>query len=131
MPQTVPYLKSQLLTYRSPASSDLNYRISTKTPKPLALHLISHKILNDLPALLAQDQLRQQQALGRTLHHLREGPIAFVPTYKFVPGTLDTYKKFTKRVPGWCDRVLFATWADGEGGSPPPPKKDSETLREG
>ncbi|KAL8293008.1 hypothetical protein RQP46_000702 [Phenoliferia psychrophenolica] len=96
---------------------DLNYRISTKTPKTLPLRLIAHKIQNDLPALLAQDQLRQQQELGRTLHNLREGPITFTPTYKFKPGTVDTYKKFEKRVPGWCDRVLFATWADGEDGA--------------
>jgi phosphatidylinositol-bisphosphatase len=39
------------------------------------------------------------------------------PTYKYKPGTISEFKKFTKRVPGWCDRVLFATWADGEDGA--------------
>jgi hypothetical protein len=34
-------------------------------------------MINDLPALLVQDQLAQEQALGLTLHHLREGTITF------------------------------------------------------
>ncbi|KAM0754092.1 DNase I-like protein [Meredithblackwellia eburnea MCA 4105] len=96
---------------------DLNYRISTKTPKPLAIHLISHKIKTDIPSLLVQDQLQQELTAGRALHHLREGAIDFTPTYKFKVGTLNEYAKMTKRVPGWCDRVLYSTWADGDGGA--------------
>lgn len=92
---------------------DLNYRISTTTPKPLPLHLISHKLANDLPSLLSQDQLNNAKSQNLTLHNLQEGTITFKPTYKYIPGTYDEYKKFSSRVPGWCDRILFATWADG------------------
>lgn len=30
---------------------------------------------------------------------------------------MSEFKDFKKRVPGWCDRVLFATWADGPDGA--------------
>lgn len=129
------------------ASPDLNYRISTKSPKPLPLHLISHKLINDLPSLLAQDQLTQELSAGHTLHHLREGHVTFKPTYvlplpptaplilarryKYKPGTVSEFKKFTKRVPGWCDRVLFATWADGEEGAGTIVKKKKKGVEEG
>lgn len=96
---------------------DLNYRISTKSPKALGLPIIAHKIANDVSGLLLHDQLHQAQQTNSTLHHLQEGPITFKPTYKYKPGTISEFKKFTKRVPGWCDRVLWATWADGEDGA--------------
>lgn len=51
------------------------------------------------------------------MHHLREGAITFQPTYKFKVGTVSEYKSFKKRIPGWCDRILFSTWADGPDGA--------------
>ncbi|BGO97869.1 Skeletal muscle/kidney enriched inositol 5-phosphatase [Rhodotorula toruloides ATCC 204091] len=100
---------------------DLNYRISLTTPKKLPLHLLKHGINSLTPSdpstyasLLAYDQLRQERSANRSLHHLREGDITFPPTYKFKPGTRDEYKNFKKRVPGWCDRVLYASAAEDE-----------------
>ncbi|GAA5906135.1 hypothetical protein JCM8208_000644 [Rhodotorula glutinis] len=97
---------------------DLNYRISLTAPKKLPLHLLTHSVQSLSPSdpstfssLLSHDQLRQEQLAGRTLHHLVEGSIAFPPTYKFKPGTVSEYKDFKKRVPGWCDRVLYASGA--------------------
>ncbi|GAA5944559.1 phosphoinositide 5-phosphatase INP54 [Sporobolomyces koalae] len=100
---------------------DLNYRISLTTPRKLAPHLLSHHISNltsslsdessltsSLATLLPHDQLQQQSRQHKTLHHLAEAPITFAPTYKFKPGTRDTYKDFKKRIPGWCDRILYA-----------------------
>ncbi|KAJ1819282.1 Vacuolar protein-sorting-associated protein 33 [Coemansia sp. RSA 2675] len=44
---------------------------------------------------------------GFALRTFREMPILFRPTYKYDPGT-DTYDTSEKRrVPAWCDRVLF------------------------
>ena len=87
---------------------DLNYRVDW--PKEKASEIVA-QISFDLPSLLRLDQLGRERAAGRTLHHLNEGEIAFPPTYKFKVGT-DTYKA-NKRIPSWCDRVLYATWADG------------------
>ncbi|GAA5989138.1 hypothetical protein JCM10908_001178 [Rhodotorula pacifica] len=99
---------------------DLNYRISLTSPQRLDRTNLLHD-LSELasatddtpipPKLLAQDQLRQEQARNKTLHHLREGEITFPPTYKYQPGSRDEFSK--KRVPGWCDRVLYASGAEG------------------
>ncbi|ORY78479.1 Endonuclease/exonuclease/phosphatase [Leucosporidium creatinivorum] len=100
---------------------DLNYRISTKTPTTLPLSTLttalSPSTLN-LPSLLPHDQLTHERLSNppRSLHHLQEGSITFPPTYKYKVGTIDTFKSFKSRVPGWCDRILFATWADGDEG---------------
>ncbi|CEQ39988.1 SPOSA6832_01559, partial [Sporobolomyces salmonicolor] len=101
---------------------DLNYRISLTTPRKLPHHLLSHQIASLSPStpssftsLLAHDQLTQELKAGRTLQHLAEAPITFPPTYKFKVGTVDQYKDFRKRVPGWCDRILHAAASEAEG----------------
>lgn len=102
---------------------DLNYRISLTSPERLDRDKLVHD-LSELAAasrnaceegaavpakLLAQDQLRQEQARAKSLHHLHEGEITFPPTYKYKPGSRDELS--SKRVPGWCDRVLYASAA--------------------
>ncbi|KAM0792175.1 hypothetical protein ACM66B_004872 [Microbotryomycetes sp. NB124-2] len=95
---------------------DLNYRLSLKKPKSLPLPSLTHKIQNsDFETLFLHDTLTQERRRGATLHSLREGSIDFKPTYKYKVGTADTYKSFKKRVPGWTDRVVFATWTDNDG----------------
>ncbi|GAA5954018.1 hypothetical protein JCM3765_000725 [Sporobolomyces pararoseus] len=107
---------------------DLNYRISLTSPRKLAPHLLSHhvstlvspvsdssSVSSSLSTILPHDQLQQQLRQGKTLHHLSEGQINFPPTYKFKPGTVDTYKDFKKRIPGWCDRILYAVPTTEEG----------------
>ena len=54
--------------------------------------------------------MRREWAAGRVFHYLREGPIGFRPTYKFDKGdptdlAYDSSEK--RRVPAWCDRILF------------------------
>lgn len=107
MPRTTP-LRCADLTRRS---QDLNYRIEAS--KDLTKDNIAASVSSNIPRLLEADQLTREKDAGRTLHHLREGRITFQPTYKFKLGT-DTYT--SKRIPAWCDRVLFASWADqGDG----------------
>ncbi|BGP14049.1 hypothetical protein JCM10213_002344 [Rhodosporidiobolus nylandii] len=104
---------------------DLNYRISLNSPTPLPLDILSQRISSlDFPSastsslaytsLLSHDQLSQERAAGRSMHHLQEGRIAFPPTYKFKLGSVDEYASFRKRVPGWTDRVLYASAAGKE-----------------
>lgn len=60
--------------------------------------------------VMPQDQLKREHNAGRIFHYLREGPIAFRPTYKFDKGdTTDlAYDSSDKRrVPAWCDRIMF------------------------
>lgn len=64
-------------------------------------------------ALLSGDQCLREVARGAIFHGLAEGPISFLPTYKFEKGResnalqpfYDQGEK--KRVPAWTDRVLF------------------------
>ncbi|KAI1368151.1 type II inositol-1,4,5-trisphosphate 5-phosphatase [Xylaria arbuscula] len=67
-----------------------------------------------LDSLLPHDQLRQVMKNKKAFHQgWREGPITFLPTYKYDVGTVglfDTSEK--KRAPSWCDRILYRTRKD-------------------
>ena len=67
-----------------------------------------------LSSLLPHDQLHEQMRLRKAFHDgWREGPITFLPTYKYDVGSVgvfDTSEK--KRGPSWCDRILYRTRKD-------------------
>ena len=67
-----------------------------------------------LNSLLPHDELQQQMKARKAFHDgWREGPINFLPTYKYDPGSVgvfDTSEK--KRAPSWCDRILYRTRRD-------------------
>ena len=63
-----------------------------------------------LDGLKRADQARAQMAAGAVFHGLREGPLAFAPTYKFDKGSTEEFaydSSEKRRVPAWTDRVLF------------------------
>ncbi len=85
-------------------NGDLNYRIDQRR------QVVESNIHSgDLNYLLEHDQLRGEMR-GNHAFRLRtfaEAPITFPPTYKYDPGT-DQYDSSEKRrIPAWCDRVLF------------------------
>jgi len=67
-----------------------------------------------LDSLLPHDELHMQQKARKAFENgWREGPITFLPTYKYdvnTVGVFDSGEK--KRGPSWCDRILFRTRAD-------------------
>jgi phosphatidylinositol-bisphosphatase len=67
-----------------------------------------------LDSLLPHDQLGHVIKKRKAFHDgWREGPITFLPTYKYDVGSMgmfDTSEK--KRAPSWCDRILYRTRAD-------------------
>ncbi|KAL8732559.1 MAG: hypothetical protein Q9181_003914 [Wetmoreana brouardii] len=67
-----------------------------------------------LASLLAHDQLRQQMQDRKAFHDgWREGPIDFLPTYKYDVGSVGMFDSSEKkRGPSWCDRILFRTRRD-------------------
>lgn len=67
-----------------------------------------------LASLLTHDQLYKQQATRKAFHEgWREGPIKFLPTYKYDVGSVDVFDSSDKkRGPSWCDRILFRTLED-------------------
>ncbi|KAG6012522.1 hypothetical protein E4U54_007492 [Claviceps lovelessii] len=67
-----------------------------------------------LDSLLPHDQLRRAMAQRKIFHDgWREGPITFLPTYKYDVGTIALFDSSEKqRSPSWCDRILYRTRKD-------------------
>ncbi|KAL8639543.1 MAG: hypothetical protein Q9228_003436 [Teloschistes exilis] len=67
-----------------------------------------------LTSLLSHDQLHQQMRQRKAFHDgWREGPIDFLPTYKYDAGSVGMFDSSEKkRGPSWCDRILFRTRRD-------------------
>ncbi|KAH7728464.1 endonuclease/Exonuclease/phosphatase [Aphelenchoides avenae] len=85
---------------------DLNYRLNT----PLTYEEVVRECnSNRYKALFHFDQLKEQQRLKAAFNGFHEAVPSFRPTYKFDVGTntWDTSEK--RRIPAWCDRVLFWT----------------------
>lgn len=86
-------------------SGDLNYRIDGLSRDAVVDAIES----GNLPKLLEHDQLLQtkQRDAAFVLRRFKEGQLTFNPTYKYDVGTnrYDTSEK--RRVPAWCDRILY------------------------
>jgi len=67
-----------------------------------------------LASLLPHDQLHEQMRLRKAFHDgWREGPINFLPTYKYDVGSVGVFDSSEKkRGPSWCDRILYRTRRD-------------------
>ncbi|KAL2754916.1 hypothetical protein ACRALDRAFT_1064677 [Sodiomyces alcalophilus JCM 7366] len=69
-----------------------------------------------LDSLLPHDQLGQVIKQRKAFHEgWREGPITFLPSYKYDIGTVSLFDSSEKkRAPSWCDRILYRTRRDRE-----------------
>ncbi|KAB5550815.1 putative PI phosphatase group protein [Coniochaeta sp. 2T2.1] len=69
-----------------------------------------------LDSLLPHDQLRRVIKERKAFHDgWREGPITFLPSYKYDVGTVSLFDSSEKRrAPSWCDRILYRTRTDRE-----------------
>lgn len=67
-----------------------------------------------LLSLLPHDQLHNQMRTRKAFHDgWREGPIDFLPTYKYDVGSVGLFDSSEKRRgPSWCDRILYRTRRD-------------------
>lgn len=67
-----------------------------------------------LSSLLPHDELAQVMKTGKAFHQgWREGPIRFLPTYKYDVGSVARFDSSEKkRSPSWCDRILYRTRND-------------------
>jgi len=81
---------------------DLNYRINL--PNDRARELAAARNWREL---YAHDQLNTANNPRSPLRHFSEMRLDFAPTYKYDPGTstYDTSEK--RRIPAWCDRILW------------------------
>eukprot|EP01114_Cavostelium_apophysatum_P016387 TRINITY_DN4645_c0_g1_i2.p1 TRINITY_DN4645_c0_g1~~TRINITY_DN4645_c0_g1_i2.p1 ORF type:complete len:1277 (-),score=332.30 TRINITY_DN4645_c0_g1_i2:65-3436(-) len=81
---------------------DLNYRLDISRGK--ILHLIE---MQHWHALLKDDQLAKEKSAHRTFSFFEEGPITFMPTYRYERGVNEWSKKKLQNVPSYCDRILW------------------------
>jgi len=67
-----------------------------------------------LSSLLPHDQLHLQMRSRKAFYDgWREGPIDFLPTYKYDVGSVGMFDSGEKkRGPSWCDRILYRTRRD-------------------
>ncbi|XP_021752016.1 type I inositol polyphosphate 5-phosphatase 13-like isoform X1 [Chenopodium quinoa] len=66
--------------------------------------------------LREKDQLRAEMKAGKVFQGMREAMIKFPPTYKFernVPGLGGYDSGEKKRIPAWCDRVIYRDCRNG------------------
>ncbi|WVQ99909.1 hypothetical protein IAU59_007052 [Kwoniella sp. CBS 9459] len=85
-------------------NGDMNYRIDQRRE-----NVISSIAAGELPYLLEHDQLRKEMRSNHAfrLRSFEEAPINFAPTYKYNPGTQDYDSSEKRRIPAWCDRILY------------------------
>ncbi|KAK0652645.1 Endonuclease/exonuclease/phosphatase [Cercophora newfieldiana] len=69
-----------------------------------------------LDSLLPHDQLKRMIKERKVFHDgWHEGPITFLPSYKYDVGTVGLFDSSEKRrAPSWCDRILYRTRRDKE-----------------
>ncbi|KAK3359534.1 putative PI phosphatase group protein [Lasiosphaeria hispida] len=67
-----------------------------------------------LDSLFPHDQLKRVMRERKVFHDgWREGPITFLPSYKYDVGTVGLFDSSEKRrAPSWCDRILYRTRKD-------------------
>ncbi|KAG7279477.1 hypothetical protein CRUP_035863 [Coryphaenoides rupestris] len=94
---------------------DLNFRIDD-----LEMQVVKSAIeSNKLSMLWEKDQLNMAKDSETVLEGFQEGPLKFMPTYKFDVGT-DTYDTSgKKRKPAWTDRILWRLRVTAAAGSAP------------
>lgn len=85
-------------------SGDMNYRIEARREVVVA-SVRSGEYQN----LQIHDQLLKEMKFNRgfRLRSFQEGPIDFIPTYKYDPRTNEFDTSPKKRIPAWCDRILW------------------------
>ncbi|KAK5115901.1 hypothetical protein LTR62_000357 [Meristemomyces frigidus] len=99
--------------------SSIDSRTSTDTPPTtivdeLAVSDDPTSLQTTLLSLLPHDELHQQMKLRAAFYDgWREGPINFLPTYKYDAGSVGVFDSSEKkRAPSWCDRILYRTRRD-------------------
>lgn len=83
-------------------SGDLNYRIDQRRDA-----VVSSVQQNTYQTLLMHDQLTKEMKTNIRLRSFMEGPITFPPTYKYDLHSTEYDSSEKRRIPAWCDRVLW------------------------
>lgn len=102
----------------SPHSSDDDSSINLPDPDDFEPdpHGDPASLQATLDSLLPHDQLQRLISQRKIFHDgWHEGPVTFLPSYKYDVGTIGLFDSSEKkRAPSWCDRILYRTRQDKE-----------------
>jgi phosphatidylinositol-bisphosphatase len=78
---------------------------------PLPPELDPASLQTTIASLLPHDELHRQMKSGKAFHDgWAEGPVRFLPSYKYDIGKVGVFDSSEKRrCPSWCDRILYRT----------------------
>eukprot|EP01084_Bolivina_argentea_P203323 347292_1 len=82
---------------------DMNYRMEFETFEEVHELILKNKWMK----LLEGDQLLIERNNSNVFDGFEEGLINFQPSYKFLPTTNDYDQVKKKKIPAWCDRILY------------------------
>lgn len=99
----------------SSVSADSSYesKHTSEDNVPLPPDLDPASLQTTITSLLPHDELHAQMKAGKAFHDgWSEGPIRFLPSYKYDIGKIGVFDSSEKRrCPSWCDRILYRTRA--------------------
>ncbi|KAF2205584.1 DNase I-like protein [Delitschia confertaspora ATCC 74209] len=100
-------------TVNTTSQSSLKTVESEEEASSLPARMDPASVLTTISSLLPHDELHQQQKSGKAFQDgWKEGPIEFLPTYKYDVGKVGVFDSSDKkRCPSWCDRILYRTRA--------------------
>jgi len=80
---------------------------------PIPPELDPASLQTTILSLLPHDELHQMMKAGKAFHDgWEEGPIRFLPSYKYDIGKVGVFDSSEKRrCPSWCDRIIYRTRA--------------------
>ncbi|KAL4981164.1 Endonuclease/exonuclease/phosphatase [Aspergillus desertorum] len=96
------------------SSSPVSEEIPSESDEELDTRQDPASLQTTISSLFPHDQLRMQQDKHKAFHEgWREGPISFLPTYKYDVGSVAQFDSSEKhRGPSWCDRILYRSRKD-------------------
>ena len=100
-PKGTPILDNDVIIF----FGDMNYRLEFDTFEEVKSMIDEQKWTK----LLQGDQLLMERNCGNVFDGFKEGVITFQPSYKFLPTTSDYDEVKKKKIPAWCDRILWTT----------------------
>ncbi|RMZ73292.1 inositol polyphosphate 5-phosphatase ocrl-1 [Pyrenophora seminiperda CCB06] len=85
----------------------------TRDSLPVPPELDPASLQTTISSLLPHDELHQMMKTGKAFHDgWEEGPIRFLPSYKYDIGKVGVFDSSEKRrCPSWCDRIIYRTRA--------------------
>ena len=98
-------------TMESSSTDSTPSRFGLSSDRPFEPATDPTSLQTTLSSLLPHDELHAQMRARKAFHDgWQEGPIDFLPTYKYDVGSVGMFDSSEKkRGPSWCDRILYRT----------------------